>query len=156
MPHMNSLQSRMWPRTLIHTSNITGICPWTNKCPMLYIMSHHTTNVLTQNYCTCQSKKQEIATYNDHAIATYVPPTNMPLICHICQYLHVQMWDNHASIDASYKLNAINNLTTNNGVHTFTLLAHGSEQTCMSHYTCMSHCITNLVYMYTPDYWTYK
>ena len=36
-----------------------------------------------------------------------------------------------------------------------TLLAYAPEQICLPHYTCSSHCINNVVDMYTPQYCTY-
>ena len=37
--------------------------------------------------------------------------TQIPYMCHICQCLHVQIWDSHVSIYTSYELSAINNVT---------------------------------------------
>ena len=61
----------------------------------------------------------------------------MPLKWHIRQLVPAQMSDNDISICASYDLNAINNLTTNTGIHTFTLLAYTPEQLCLPSCTYM-------------------
>ena len=49
---------------------------------------------------------------------------NIPLKWHICKLFHVQIWDNYISIYISYKLNEINNITTNTGMHPFHLLTY--------------------------------
>ena len=46
----------------------------------------------------------------------------MPLKCHICQLLHVQVWDNYDGIYTLYELTAINNVTRSTGMHAFHII----------------------------------
>ena len=80
----------------------------------------------------------------------------MPIKCHICQLPHVQPSDNCVSIYTSYKLNAINNVTTSTGKDPFILLAYVPEQIWLPHCTCMFHCISTGVYTQIWHYFTDK
>ena len=91
--------------TDIHTFQITGIWPWTNMPVALQIY------VPLHNYCGLhidptllyiQVQTQQSPTGTPNIIAKYVPETNMTLKCHICQLVHVQIWDNYVSIYTSY------------------------------------------------------
>ena len=42
-----------------------------------------------------------------------------PQMSHVCQLLHLQIWDNYVSLSTLYELNAINNVTMTTGMHTF-------------------------------------
>ena len=60
MPHMDPLQSTMWPRTLVYISHYWHM-PLKTCLPHHRYMSHRTTNViyiLTPHYWTYKSKKQ--------------------------------------------------------------------------------------------------
>ena len=57
-----------------------------------------------------------------HVIAICVK-TNTPLKCPMCQ------------LYTSYEPNAINNVTRNTDIQTFTLLAYAPEQICLPHHT---------------------
>ena len=63
----------------------------------------------------------------------------MPHICHICQLGHVQISDNYVSMYATYEHHAINNVTTNTGIHPFTLFSYTPEHIYIPHWTYMSH-----------------
>ena len=84
-------------------------------------------------------------TLNYHAI-TICANKNMFLKCHICLLVHVQIWDNCVSINTSHEVIVINNSTTSTGIY-FTLLAYTSEEICLPHCICMSHCTATLVYV---------
>ena len=102
--------------------NIIGISPWTN----MSVTSHK--YALLHEWCSVYAdtpllsipiQKQQIATVIFHAISMYVATTNMPLKCHIYQWVEVQIWDYYSSIYNSYELNAISNVTRSTGIHIF-------------------------------------
>ena len=57
----------------------------------------HSTRKLTQ-----QLKVKKNPTLIYYAIAIHVPTTNVPIKCHICPVVHVQMSGNYISIHLSY------------------------------------------------------
>ena len=91
-------------------------------------------------------KTQPTAIVTSHVL----PYMYQNLICpsnHICQVVHVQVGDNYIYICASYELNAINYVTSNSGIHNFTLLPHAPEQIYVPKCTYMSHCTATVVYI---------
>ena len=83
MPHINSLQSKMWPGTLANIHFTLFAYALVKICPPHWIyMSHCTSTVVqiyTQKFLHISVKKTLI--YQANAI--YVPTTNMLLKCHI-------------------------------------------------------------------------
>ena len=55
-------------------------------------------------YFPISTKIPQTATATSHIITKYVPETNMPLKCYICQLVHVQVSNNYDSIYTSYQL----------------------------------------------------
>ena len=116
-------------------------------------MFHCTNNVLymySPHYCAYKSKQQQTVTFNNHAIIIYVPITNMPTKCLICQLCHVQISDNFIWV---YKLH-MNSLQSTVWPGTlvyihFILLESTPEQICLLHCTYMSHCTSTVVYIQT-------
>ena len=82
--------------------------------------------------------------------------TDMPLKWHICQLLHVQIWDNYVSTYTSYD-NSMQSIMRPGAlvyIH-FTLQTHVTEQICMPHYTCPTTLLHKL-HIQTSHYWTYQ
>ena len=48
--------------------------------------------------------KRNFFNFNYHAIAIYVPETNMPFKCSICQLVHAEVSENYVNMYASYEL----------------------------------------------------
>ena len=74
--------------------------------------------MLSLHYWIYKSNKKMNCNFIYDALSIYVPATNILLKCHICQLLHVQIYDNYVSISTSYE-NAINSVTMTTGMHTF-------------------------------------
>ena len=133
----------MWPQILVYihftllecaheqyASNITHIS--LHYCYSLYI-DPTLLHIEVQKITNCN--------FNYHAIAIFVATTNMPLKCHICQLVHVQMPDNYISIYTSYEPTAINNVARDTGIHTFHIIGICLVQICLQHDTYMPHCL---------------
>ena len=157
MHHMNPLQSAVWPGPCYTYFQIIGIYPWINMPPTSYI------SVPLHYYCgphidltllDVQVQKSVMLKY--HGFAIYVPTTKMPLKCHICQIVHVQISGYYISVYTSYELNTINKVTTCTSIHTFTLLAYIHQHIHLQYSTYMFHCTSSVVYIQTPHYFTCK
>ena len=51
--------------------------------------------------------------------------------------------------------NKINNVTTNTGIHTYTLLSYAPEKIFLPHHTCMFNCTANVVFTDTTLLYMY-
>ena len=83
---LNSLQSTMWPGTLVYIHFMFSICPWINMAATLLLYVPLTATVvymLTPYYCIYKSKerKKTLQSLNHHAIAISVPSINIALKC---------------------------------------------------------------------------
>ena len=92
-------------------------------------------------YTSANTQLAEIST--SHVIAMYIPTTNIPLKCHICQLLHMNIW---------YNMPQMNSLQSTVGpgalLYTpFTLLEYAPEQISLPHYKYMFHCTATVVYI---------
>ena len=80
--------------TAIHTSHITDICPWTNRpatlhiyVPLHFFCSLHIDPILMHASIKCQ----QTTTFICNTTPKYVPVTNVPLKCYICQMPKLRM-----------------------------------------------------------------
>ena len=122
---------------LLHHTCVTAVLLFTYR----YNITGHT-----------NPPKKQAATLNYHAIAIYMPETNMPHKCHIYHLPHVQISDIYDSIYALSECTGINNVTTNSGIPTFTYLAYAPKQICLQHCTYVFYCTSTVVYIQTPNY----
>ena len=113
-----------------YASHITHTCPTHYYCG-LHIDPATTTCTSTKNALPYMCQRQICPSNSTH----------MPQ----CNWF---MWRYYTpmSVYASYELNAINNLTTNIGIHTFTVLVYTPEQICLQHCIYMFHNNSNVLY----------
>ena len=106
--------------------------------PHCTCMPYCTNNVVYMNPKNCNSLFTMLWPY----MCQQKSPS-MPLECHICKLLHVQMSDSYINIYPSYKLAAINTVTRSTGTHILhywhmplnTYACHIAH-TCPLHYYC--------------------
>ena len=155
IPHMNSMQSIMWPQTLVYIHFTSfAYAPEKICLPCCAYMLHCTNTILymqTTHYCTWELKQRQSATFNYYDIVMYKPITVIPLKCHIYIYIpHMPITssaDTRHFLYASYKLTAITKVTKITSIPNFTLKAYAPEQICLPHCTYMSNCISNVVHI---------
>ena len=125
MPHMNSMQSAVWPRTWLYIHFILLAYPSTNMpaTSHMYVPLH--------KYCSLHVdptllytlvKNINKLTFIYHNMAMYVLATNMHLKCHrYAQYANYInfMWEKYFSIYTSNELSVINNVMRSSDIPTF-------------------------------------
>ena len=110
-------------------------CCWTYKQSKTAICNSHLPSY-------CHMFWQQICPLN----ASYMP--HMPIcscldIRELCQYIYLMRTQCNQHYHQS------------TGIQ-FKLLEYAPDHICLPHHTCMSHCTSNIVYMKTPHYYTYK
>ena len=124
-----------------YTFHIIGIYHWTN----MPIISHKYTSLAYQcslhvgPHITAHKGKTNCNSYfpcYNHICANNKYASWIVHISHICQLLHVYIWDYYISIYTSYVLTAINNVTRSSHIH-YTLLAYAPVKICLPHCTCV-------------------
>ena len=80
----------------------------------------------------------------------------MPHICHICQIVHMQIWNNYFRIYASDELSAIYNVVRKTVIILLSLLTHAHEEICLPHCIYMSPYMSSIAYTSTQHYCTYQ
>ena len=86
------------------------------------IMLHgHTDPLFFHVSATTQSTAISTSRYC-HVCVNNKYASQIPHICHICELLHVHIWNNDVSTFAWCELTAINNVTRNTSIHTFYII----------------------------------
>ena len=109
--HMSSLQSTMWPETLVYIHfTLLAYTPEHTCLPYCICMSHHLATVLyilNLHHCTYQQNKQKNATLIYHTIAICASNKSAPQMLHVChmpKLLNVHQWGKYAYVYATNEL----------------------------------------------------
>ena len=129
MPHMNPLQSTMWPGTLIYIHFILlefaseQICHTVHLCTIALPLSstYRPHSTLHVGYKIINSISYGPCCHHISASNKYAP--QIPYICCICQVVYLQITDSYVSIYTSYDLTTVNNVSTSTGIFTLQIIS---------------------------------
>ena len=86
---------------------VGAVMRYVHKYSVLYDMvqthSHTYTLIRDSDWYRVTSAQKKKLQLNSHAIAIYVPATNIPLKCHMSKLFDVHWWEKHANIYMLHK-----------------------------------------------------
>ena len=99
------------------------MCHWSNMPTTSHIhVPLHYYSTLYIGPTLLHMTVNKTTTFNYHAIAIYMPITNMLLKCYIYASYLMCAWENHVSINTTYEFTAINSVARSTGIHTFPII----------------------------------